>query len=187
MLFTAEDTHSPCVVCLRARRVSSQGSPLCKRLSLCMLALRLLYLRREPSPAFLAVPALRSPRRSGGSVGSRGNHGWSGGGYEYGRVPIFFLSHQEKKLPSYPKEVDVKDVDKLCKAALFTQAYYERGGWSCFFLLYGLAAPVLLQRNAEVMRALCNSRSFHESALLGRCLLVEGGFADRHSRWIVFG
>jgi len=29
---------------------------------------------------------------------------------------------------SFYEKVDVKDVDKLCKAALFVQAYYERGG-----------------------------------------------------------
>ncbi len=62
----------------------------------------------------------------------------SGGGHEDRRAPIFFLSHQIQRplsgirsvvfFPqregstlrlSYSEEVDVKDVDKPCKVALF--------------------------------------------------------------------
>ncbi len=144
--------------------------PLCERLSLCMLALRGLSLRRDPSPAFLAV--LARVRWGGEMAVLVGIADGSGGGYEDGRAPIFFLSHQIQRRSlwsearpvvsspqregltlrlSSSEEVDVKDVDKLCKVALFAQAYYERGGCLCFSPTYDHAVLVspLLRHGGE--------------------------------------
>ncbi len=71
-----DEIYAPaCAVCLRAESaLVGADCPLCERLSLRMLALRGLSLRRELSPAFLAVPTPHSARRSGGCA--RGNRRW---------------------------------------------------------------------------------------------------------------
>ncbi len=99
--FTAGDTHSLCVVCLRAEQPESalEGAdcPLCERLSLCMLVLRGLSLRRELSPAFLVVPAPLSPRRSGGCA--RRNRRWTRW-REWRRASLYLLPFPSDPAPA---------------------------------------------------------------------------------------
>ncbi len=122
-----------CLLESRARRVSSRGSCLlCECLSLRMLALGGLSSKREPSPAFLVVPARIC--RGGAAAALVGIADGSGGGNGDWRAPIFFLYHQIQRLLSgigssphgfFPRregstlrlssseEVDVEDVAEL--------------------------------------------------------------------------
>ncbi len=73
---TGGDTHSLCVVCLGAKHAESalKGAGIASVCRCVHFAPGRLSSRREPSPAFLAVPALLPPRWSNGCI--RGDHRW---------------------------------------------------------------------------------------------------------------
>ncbi len=73
--FSAGDTHSLCVFCLRAEHAKSALEGACGAFfSLCMRALGGFLKLSEPSPAFLAMSVPISPMWSGGYA--RGNCRW---------------------------------------------------------------------------------------------------------------
>ncbi len=173
MFFTAEDTHSPCVVCFRARRVSARGSwllTLWAFVTVYACSQRALFeegsftsVPRCAGPAFAEaerwlcswesqmdqVEDMKTgePLSSSFPIRSSARSLWS-------EARPVVSSPQREGLTlrlSSSEEVDLKDVDKLCKVALFAQAYYERGGCLCFSPTYDHAVLVspLLRHGGE--------------------------------------
>ncbi len=149
--FSAGDTHSLCVVCLRAEQAESalEGAdcPCKNKKGHCVLALGgVLWVR-----AFTCILHGAGPFRGeqGGALAALvGIADGSGGRHEDGWVLIFFFSHQIQRplsgfgsppcgpsprregstlcLPS-SEEVDVEDVDELCnQQALFHEMLWTR-------------------------------------------------------------